>query len=336
MLTILTAGTGLGVYIPGLLMHRALALRGVDVALAVLESLYTEAALRERERAVPAFQSDFRLAQLAHRRARHDPARFDAARVAAWQATLRGQRIAAWSGFWLPLLAQKPVVIDHCRIDAVVSASFENGAPRDGDREIWLWHEGALHWRLPVDARLPLPWAERERRVVAHGGGWALGEFGVGIDALPTGWEADVLCGQREMAVPRARVWRVASEWRPWNGAPRFPPMAPAGSDDFSPAHEHRAYELLRGARAVISKPGGGTLIESLWAATPLLMLPPFGAAEARSGALWQSLGLGMPLADWLARGARGDDLKAMHERLLAARVGPSYIDALAQEFACA
>jgi hypothetical protein len=333
MLTILTAGTGLGVFLPGLFMQRALRQRGIESSVEVLESIYSDAALAERERAVAAFQADFRLAQFAHRRSRHDPGRFDADKLSAW-AIGRGRRFATWSGFWLPLLSDLQARIDHCRIDAEVSASFDGCEPGPGDREIWLWHQDRLHWRLPVDERAPLAWHEREHRVLVHGGGWALGDFLGALDALPDAWEADVLLGQRSATLPRARGWHIAPEWRPWIGTPRFPPMAPCGSDDYSPADEHRAFELLRRARAVVSKPGGSTLIESLAAATPLLLLPAFGRAEAANAAVWKRLGFGLPLEDWLEGGARDGELEAMHERLAAARSGPSYLADLAAELA--
>jgi UDP-N-acetylglucosamine:LPS N-acetylglucosamine transferase len=82
----------------------------------------------------------------------------------------------------------------------------------------------------------------------------------------------------------------------------------------FPPAHAH-----VRGAKAVISKPGGGTLLDSLAAATPVVLLAPWGTPEASNGALWEALGFGIEFERW--RETEFDDrvLEALHHNLLEA-----------------
>ena len=61
----------------------------------------------------------------------------------------------------------------------------------------------------------------------------------------------------------------------------------------------------LRRAVAMICKTGGGTLLDSLWSATPIITLEPFGAHEAVNAELWRRLGFGTTFAAWRDGGFR-------------------------------
>ena len=106
-----------------------------------------------------------------------------------------------------------------------------------------------------------------------------------------------------------------------------FPPLSELSSAGSSGAISYARnaghpplFDLTRSALAVISKPGGGTLIDSLAAATPLLLIEPFGDYERKNGQLWKELGFAIDLDEWIAGGCRSDVLEALHRNLLAAR----------------
>jgi UDP-N-acetylglucosamine:LPS N-acetylglucosamine transferase len=81
---------------------------------------------------------------------------------------------------------------------------------------------------------------------------------------------------------------------------------------------------------AVVSKPGGGTLLDSLAAATPVVLLPPWGEPEAKNGALWEELGFGIDVERWRKTGFDHHVLEDLHHRLLMA--GGQDIDPLVAE----
>jgi hypothetical protein len=81
---------------------------------------------------------------------------------------------------------------------------------------------------------------------------------------------------------------------------------------------------------AVVSKPGGGTLLDSLAAATPIVLLAPWGEPEAKNGALWEELGFGIDYHRWRRTGFDQGVLMKLHDRLLAA--GEDNIDQLVAE----
>ncbi len=345
--TILTSGVGLGTYVPALCNQRALREAGRQADVEVVEDYFTEESRRSHLAHVDAFRESFELALLARRMTKDTRDALDAERIDAlldaWCEQDR-DRFIVWSGFWFSVLeryiarvSHLRVRVDLCRIDAVVSASFRIQPPlaQADCREIWLWDwaRGTLDWQIPTATERPLPIDERERRLVVHGGGWGLGTY---LDVLPqlataAGYALDVIA-------PRAADWagRRPSDrrfvpqpgWHPWQRDPdgelAFPPLGEVAADGgarYLPnARVAPAHGLVREAVAVVSKPGGGTLIDSLSAATPVVLLDPAGDPEARNGDLWEQLGLGIGFHRWRATGFDFDVLAELHDNLLAAR----------------
>ena len=92
-----------------------------------------------------------------------------------------------WSGFWLPVIEQyrqlsggATLHVDHCRIDADVSASFRI-YPRLESRgnAIWLWNweQRKIIHEIPVTEEAPIPFGDREDQLIVHGGGWGIGTY---------------------------------------------------------------------------------------------------------------------------------------------------------------
>lgn len=333
MITILTSGVGLGVYVPALLNQRQLRAAGHDADVEVLESLYTDAQLARHLAHRDAFRDNFQLALIANRM----PAQgsFDEARVEALLARWKAQgraRFIVWSGFWLPVLERYgSATVDLCRIDAIPSASFRN-QPRPKDaRDIWLWNweQRQLEWQIPVSEQPPMPHEARADRLVVHGGGWAIGTFEQVLPELARTRHAVDLLGPQDWSGRRAQDRHFAPDptWVPWqrnDGELSFPALR--GSEGWLPnQHYPSAHGLVREARAIVSKPGGGTLIDSLAAATPVVLLEPYGEAEARSGALWEELGFGIRFERWRETGFDPDVLAGLQRNLRAAKALPPY-----------
>jgi hypothetical protein len=330
--SILTSGIGLGVYVPALLIERQMSALGVRPEIEVLEGYYRDdhqTRLLGRQRAM---HDDFALAQMAHRMTRGVDESLDEARLDAllgrWAEEGR-REFMVWSGYWLPILDRyrarigSPLHVDCCRIDAEVSASFKGRALPEGASEIWLWSWAKKQtlFEIPVDEATPLGFGARERRLVVHGGGWGLGTYRRRLAEIE-GWSCDVVVHGDEEAQPGARCFMVDPAWRAWHRG--FPPFGEVGGR--FDARDHGLYELVRRAKAVVSKPGGGTLIDSLASATPIVLLEPYGYAEAANGALWEHLGFGISWEKWRSSGWDESLLEACHEKLLArTRNGPDY-----------
>lgn len=345
-ISILTSGIGLGVYIPALLIQRQMRARGASVEVETLEGYYTSDGQRRHLAHKDAYHRNFDLALMAHRMARSVEGSLDGPRLSALLDRWAGERrrhFIVWSGFWLPVLERyrarldDRLEIDCCRIDAVVSASFRvhEDLARDA-REIWLWNwdERRTVFELPVTEQPALAFAARDQRLIVHGGGWGLGGYQEARAKLVgTGWAADVVVHDRgevpgDWRGSADRYFMIDPAWRTWHRGPdghTFPPFAEV---DAAPAGvaEHALFQLIRRSKAIVSKPGGGTLIDSLASATPVILLEPFGYAEERNGALWEQLGFGISFARWYQDGCRDEVLERLHQNLRQrTRNGPDY-----------
>jgi hypothetical protein len=183
---ILTSGVALGVHVPGLLLADRLREKGVAVGVSVLERLLPAQKLTTTATMKFAFHRDFRVA-LADQKMTGSPA--DSVEPAAveelfadWRS--RGvDRVVVLSGFWLPILAGYDCAIDVCHVGSVSSPSFAKTVTDLDVRHVWL--AGAIPCSIPVSHDPPLPWADREPRVLLHGGGWGMGTYRDHIDELP-------------------------------------------------------------------------------------------------------------------------------------------------------
>jgi hypothetical protein len=350
---------GLGSYVAALLHQAQLREAGYRVDVEVIEGWFTVQHIERHLIHQKAFHQDFRLALAGRRMAGSVEGRLDDERIrellSAWRGDGRN-RFLVWSGYWLPVLeryaASAPstqVDLDLCRIDAVQSDSFRVHQKPAGvvTRELWLWNwqRRALGKRLHIPAGAPLPFAERARRLVAHGGGWGLGTYAQVLTELSgAGYALDVLgpgAHDWDGRGPLDRRYVSDPDWRPWvrnaAGEFTFPPLGEIRPDGevryrsqlgFPAAHVN-----VREAMAVVSKPGGGTLLDSLAAATPIVLLAPWGQPEAKNGALWEELGFGIDFQRWRETGFDHGVLEDLHHRLLEAReqdIGPLVAEAVA------
>jgi hypothetical protein len=349
---ILTSGVALGVHVPGLLLRQRLAERGVPSEVFVLEASWDQRDRDRLGRSRDAFQRDFRVAIATQRlMRRHDVLIGEDARESLYAAWEKAgiDRLVVFSGFWLPLAAEfrgrqeasgTDIRVDACHLDAVDSPSFAAAEAALERREIRLLEHasGTVRWTIPVDAREPVAWEERER-LFAHGGGWSMGTYrDAAGDLTAAGFGLDVVLGSSDadsplLAAHDVRCFRIDPAWNAWSD-PGFPPLRPVGAaaarieaDGWRTGGTgscHPSFELMRRARAAVSKPGGGSLLDALWSATPVLLLDPFGRHESLNAELWLDLGLGLRFAHWWAAGCPQAPLLAAHRRALELRAEPA------------
>ncbi|CAM5647441.1 hypothetical protein SAVIM338S_06432 [Streptomyces avidinii] len=370
MIAVLTSGVALGVHVPGLLLSRRLAERGVPVRVHVLEAWWAASDRDRLTRSRDAFQRDFRLALATQRlRRRHDELVSPEARRrihAEWDRD-GVSHFVVLSGFWLPIVGAYArerggrVTVDTLHLDAVDSPSFTPYADEAGPhRAVRLMDHpsGTLPWTVPVLDAPPVAWGAREDRVLVHGGGWSLGTYREAAGRLTAAGPAiDLVLGSADadpVTTPgdRTRCFRIDPGWNAWDDPGLFPPLrlvagpptdgtAAGRADAGSPAWArgdgpaHPSFELTRHARATVSKPGGGSLLDGLWAATPAVLLESFGAHEERNAELWIRLGLGVRMETWQESGHSGELLLGLHRRALELRSRvPDYAAQLARRLA--
>ncbi|QJC51170.1 hypothetical protein HGI30_06055 [Paenibacillus albicereus] len=347
--TLLSSGNSLGVYMPALRLRNRLRARGVPARIEMLETLYDDATRARIPRTREAFHDRFDVARAALRLARDSGRSLEEARVretlARWQAEGR-RRFWALTGFWLPVLEQAAAMrpeerldIRFIRLDAADTPSYAvfGGRMAAFPQERLYGELGdELAATLPVDDAEPIPYARRDLRFLLHGGGWGIGTYREAEEELRRAGHAVHLIAYREQELgppePDRSCGLLDPDWSPWEtdaeGRHVEPPYAEPSLAGRSVAADAMPlvpvaggiWRRIREAAAIVSKPGGATLLDSLSAATPLLLLAPYGEHEQANARLWERLGFGMAFERWSALGCPLEPLAAMHERLAQAR----------------
>jgi hypothetical protein len=341
VITFLSSGVTLGTYVPAKILAARLPGLGTRGEVEVFETLLNEEEAHRVHAARTAFRGDFKMAVTALRLVRDQAPRLDAERVALLLGRWAEQRRADFvmlSGFWQPIVARYgqsvswPIRVDVCHLDAAATPSLRLVLPgQAGWNEVWMFDAEAdrIPCTIPITDDEPLPWTDRDSRLLAHGGGWGLGTYLDRVsEVAAAGFGVDVICHDSTDLTrnpPGTRHFLINPDWTPWSdgGFPPFGEVIGAGPVQYRQREDHHdSFELARRAMAMICKTGGGTLLDSLWSATPIIALEPYGAHEAVNAALWQRLGFGTTFKSWLDGGFRIEELERMHARLLEAREG--------------
>lgn len=333
----------MGFYIPGVVMHRQLIQQGITAHVHVFESFYKE----EKKEIIPkiksSFQENFALAVLAHNLARDPQNAVDEEAIAElvdrWAQEKRSHFVV-FSGFWLPILhlyqqqVPHPVYIDCCHLDADYSVSWKMYPEyREQMTNIWFhnWTDRTINFYLNVDGKEPIDFNNRSNNLIVHGGGWGLGDFETKARALyETPFELSLVSyAERDFSKEDQRInfFRLSSAWNIWDldndGKHGFPPLyavdrATNFTERILPASDYSPlYDIVKTSKAIICKPGAGTLIDSLSAATPLIILEPYGKSEDKNGLLWKHYGLGISFDEWAETNYSMEILEQMHQNLL-------------------
>ena len=121
------------------------------------------------------------------------------------------------------------------------------------------------------------------------------------------------------------RYFMVDHSWVPWNRNDKeehiFPPFGQVinGTSPMFDTREdyHGIFDVITLNKAIVSKPGGSTLVDSFASATPLVMLDPFGNYEFKNSELWEHLGFGIPYEKWKDNDFSFDILYRLHLNIL-------------------
>lgn len=163
--------------------------------------------------------------------------------------------------------------------------------------------------------------ADREFDFVTHGGGWAMGDFRQVLNQLP-GSAAILLPRDRAMAEKDALLPRAALFFDIELGAEssaefaRLAQVTETGYRILPPMAHHGSLNVISRSRALVSKPGGATVVDSYLAQTPVLYLDPISLYEQGNAEFIEQTGIGMRLQDFLARGADPDLLARCSDNL--------------------
>ncbi|GGG02107.1 hypothetical protein [Paenibacillus aceti] len=342
---LLASGNSLGAYIPAMHLHTYMQHRCVGTEVHVLENLYDEEIRRKIRLTKKAFHADFSVARMGHKLAKTVDTSLDEGAVQwlleSWKRD-GATRFVVFTGFWLPILeryksiAGSTLDIQLIRLDAWDTPSFKVHKQLYPDYDnFWFYEPSRLSPTsyIASDAVDPLPYGQRGGRILIHGGGWGIGTYARTISELrQLGFGLDVIVydpAEVEEDDGVTRYFGTEASWDPWSrdaqGRHTFPPMLryirEGGVLREFRLDDYSVYtELLRNCAAIISKPGGATLNDSLSYGVPFIMLEPFGDHELHNSTYWQSCGFGIGFAEWKAGGFSKLHLEEIYRRLLEQR----------------
>ncbi|WP_019911062.1 hypothetical protein [Paenibacillus sp. HW567] len=359
--TILCSGFGLGFYVPGLLIELRLKALGIQAEAEVFETLMTDGKKKQTDDSRKAYRESFAVALTSQKIPGDIRNSLDMTAVetmfARWRSEGRRHFIVL-SGHWVHVMdmyretAAQPISVDLLYIDADLSPSWKNlrklnPGYADGYHEVNLYDRGKREVRCSISAGAlePLPAHTRNGRLVVHGGGWGIGTFRQKFNELESaGYQLDIAAysvGEISDETAGRHYYMNDPEWRTWRrdeeGKYTFPPFSrvrQSATNSFPPCrHYHEGmFGVIRQAAAVISKPGGGALIDSLASGTPLVLLEPFGPHEKINSDLWEALGFGIRYEQWQQTGFDSEELRRLSGNIIAAREGyPDYAASYAE-----
>jgi hypothetical protein len=346
IVTILCSGFGLGLYIPGLLVDYQLKQQGIATEVVVLESLFGDDKQETVMKSKKAHHRSFSFALMSARMPINIQQSLDSERVdellQRWQKDGRKDFIV-FSGHWVHILDEyrnlivpEPVNAEILVVDCDLPPSWKSLQQFKPDysefyREVWLYDPGQakIRFQIPIGNEPPIPYEKRENRFLIHGGGWGMGTYQSKIPELEQrGFALDIVVYDiQEASCPKVsnRYYIIDPAWSPWHkgraGRHEYPPFGEikgAGPICYRNREAyHELFDISRKVKAIIGKPGAGTMMDSLAAATPLIMLEPFGEHERENMKLWERAGFGLLYSDWEKAGFQLELLRELHDNLL-------------------
>lgn len=332
-INILSSIIGYGIYFPALIIYEQLKALNYNVNIYIIERYFDEQATAEFERTKKAFQKDVRLVQIASRipvkytkklsRSKTEPL------FQEW-SDAHTTHFLCFSGLWLDTLQsykeQHPTCsIDICRVDSAVSATWEALMRHENlianDLSFFNARTKKINYILNIPEVKPLPYSKRTNNVAIHGGGWDLGDFAKMTDQFTNDYHVNLIVNKiQDITDENITLYANQLNWNPLydNG---FPPF---GSIDKTSKLITKNYQkhpgiltVLAQSKAIVSKPGGMTLMDSLVTETPLLFLTSVGKNEHSNQQLWETLQLGISLKVWLQSDQKERLLQEMQRKLL-------------------
>jgi hypothetical protein len=343
-IAVLGGGPGLGFYIPGLILKYQLETYGYHATFYTYES-YLDIQVQDKLKSTMfKFHSNFKAALFSQKLAKpiidsiDEPSCAELFRNWEQQGT---RNFLVFSGHWIPILkryGQKNtgITVYLCHIDVVDSTSwslYETPEPFFRHTWFWDWQHKKTNYYLDISGEEIIPFSQREERYITHGGGWGMGTYLEKINTINNrSVYLDVIFYDdndfKNGLNRNNNYYLIDTGWKYWkkdaSGNHLFPPFGKYVEGEETIYHHHKpypeVYDVIKNKWGIISKPGAGTLLDSFSAATPLIVLEPFGDYEDKNGRLWIELGFGVSFDDWQHSDCPAELMKTLHDNIVSAR----------------
>ena len=270
------------------------------------------------------FHDNFRIAKKAHQIAGDMSAYCDEQLIKKWMMQMKkegNKRFILFSGYWIPviikykeILAQN-IFIDCIHMESVYSNSWKRySASVINENQIWMFGTNKQVF-IPYEIDNQL---FNTKQIIIHGGGWGMGLLQEAYERLKdSGYVVyRVAYNQKEYETfyqNDKNVYYMDEQWNPWvkdeEGEFQYP-IIYKGNKLYS------LDKMLVENEAIVSKPGGGTLLDSLVLKRPIILTQALSGYEKKNSDLWKKLGYGMDFEEWEQCKFTGELLRRMRTNL--------------------
>lgn len=355
---LLSSGVTLGTYVPAVMLENQMISKGMNADTFVLETYFKESAKEKLKALKKQIHQSFSFAKMAQKVSSDIKSSYDETKLQElfeqWKAN-DSLQLVVFSGFWISIIDQFVDAYSHqldidvqiVHMDASPSASWKlHKNPNPAYHNNWMFNlanEEVAH-TIGIPQSI-VPFSNRKPEVLIHGGGWGIGTYQKTLQSsIANHYHLNMVAYEEGDMLSNVSIsyFQQQPGWNAWvkneHGKHTFPPMIVKDykSDHESIEQEYHGcspiFRIVQQSQAIISKPGGATIMDSLHAATPLIYLENYGKYENDNASLWESMGLGMSFPEWEAMDFSVKPLERMHQNLLNVKANTQeVIDVLTQ-----
>lgn len=336
---ILSSGMGLGVYVPSLIIRNKLKKQLIDCELLVLEDLFTVEKQNKIEESKVLFHKSYKVAVVGHKIGFGNMTNLlDEEKVSTLIEKLQVEnsyKFIVMFGGWSEIINRYYKVNDNLYIDAIhmdvgVTPSWKKFNCIPSYNDIWIYDtfKGNLTHSISITDNSPYKYNNRPERFIMHGGGWGMGTHITKVEELKeNNIKLNIVVYDKEEINYNDlfnNFFYIDSDWKPWNidtvNKKEFPTIYKVKNDGKFKKMENGDYHCMfdeyMNSKAIISKAGGGTLLDSFSSCTPIIFTDPIARHEELNEELWLELGFGIKYDKWKELGFDIKVLEKLHKNI--------------------
>ncbi len=341
MIKILTSVMGLGTYVPALLLEDCFLRKGMSCQVQLIESFLKEEKIVKFLKNKEEYHKNFKAAKLGHKLAERQLGGLidDQEKKTIFEdwnesgVTL----FVVMSGNWMETLLEyvdmgkiEPQSICAVHMDVGATPSWCKYMDIPGLKNISVYDENTVQCMLEYPKKFLKTRNVYEEpaksHIYIHGGGWGMGTYQERHkefhEILPYKVKTTIHSLKEAEENDGWDYYLLDSKWMPWKSDNNdlYPPIGKVTSNGVKalPNGLHQGmYSLYEDCCGIISKAGGGTLMDSLITGTPLVFIEPIAMHEQRNQDLWIKLKFGITYEDWKQNDFSIDMLKEIYNNII-------------------
>lgn len=316
-IAILTASMGLGTYIPALSLKDELTFFNINSDIFLYEDYISEDKRNNLKKYKKAFHNDIRLAIAGHQLMGKLNKSSNTLEIAKKLYPLINayDEIIVLSGNWIDILCVLEeefhmaiaITIIHLDCDKAPSWQNKHKYPESIKNEIWLLGQTDKDAKYYLSKKDSLEFNKRDNRLLLYGGGWGMGNYLEYADELSQHILLDVILHSPidKINCENKNLYLFPEEWNPWqrkeNNELYIPDLRICKQINKKLLVTDKTIKNIFASqdRALVSKPGGGTIIDALTYCTPLIFLDPISRHEQENASYYIKRGLAISIDEW-------------------------------------